>query len=263
MCLSVGRLGTRKLNRLLLSCWADKRYLPSNRSLSSRRASLLSRRSCRSISWLMRFCSLASSDRQHAISAVTVAAPCGPGHHDDGGQWAAAARPLLPAALSTRRTQHHHHHHQRGQQQQTPRATPQWPAARLASPKTHSACGWVCVSSSSSSKTTTLAVRHPPRTAATTDGTPSSMYNTSLVVPVVEPAWWCEFRVGQAVVGRVSSVGIRRQENGRTKKRNERGSRTHTHTRAHEIAIRRWATAAHTSEKRHERARTHSPREGC
>lgn len=41
--------------------------LPSNKSLSSRRASLLSRRSCRSISWLIRFCSLASSERQHSI----------------------------------------------------------------------------------------------------------------------------------------------------------------------------------------------------
>lgn len=35
--------------------------------MSSRRASLLSRRSCRSISWLIRFCSLASSERQHSI----------------------------------------------------------------------------------------------------------------------------------------------------------------------------------------------------
>lgn len=110
-------------------------HLPSNRSLSSRRASLLSRRSCLSISWLMRFCSLASSDRQHAIAATTVAAPCGPVHHDDGGRWAAAVRPLLPAVLPTRRS--HHHHHQRGQQQQTSRATPQW-LQRRASLKTHS-----------------------------------------------------------------------------------------------------------------------------
>jgi len=71
----------------------------------------------------MRFCSFASSDRQHAIA--TVAAGCGP-VHDDGGRWADAARPLLPAVLCARRT----HHHRRGQQQQqqqqqTPRATPQ------------------------------------------------------------------------------------------------------------------------------------------
>lgn len=107
--------------------------------MSSRRASLLSRRSCLSISWLMRFCSLASSDRQHAIAAATVAALCGPVHHDDGGRRAAVARPLLPAVLSTRRSHnnnHHHHHHQRGQQQQIPRATPQWPQRR-ASLKTH------------------------------------------------------------------------------------------------------------------------------
>lgn len=40
---------------------------PSSRSLSSRLASRLSLLSCRSISWLIRFCSLASSDRQHAM----------------------------------------------------------------------------------------------------------------------------------------------------------------------------------------------------
>lgn len=40
---------------------------PSNRSLSSRLASRLSLLSWRSISWLIRFCSLASSDRQHAM----------------------------------------------------------------------------------------------------------------------------------------------------------------------------------------------------
>lgn len=42
-------------------------YPPSSNNLSSLRASRLSLRSCRSISWLMRFCSLASSERQHAI----------------------------------------------------------------------------------------------------------------------------------------------------------------------------------------------------
>jgi len=41
--------------------------LPSRRSLSSRRASRLSLRSCRSISWFILFCSFASSLRQHAI----------------------------------------------------------------------------------------------------------------------------------------------------------------------------------------------------
>lgn len=41
---------------------------PKSSSLSSRLASRLSFRSCRSISWLIRFCSLASSDRQHAIA---------------------------------------------------------------------------------------------------------------------------------------------------------------------------------------------------
>jgi len=41
--------------------------LPSNKSFNSRLASLLSRRSCRSISWLMRFCSFASSDKQHSM----------------------------------------------------------------------------------------------------------------------------------------------------------------------------------------------------
>ena len=44
--------------------WGD---LPSNKSFNSRLASLLSRRSCRSISWLMRFCSFASSDKQHSM----------------------------------------------------------------------------------------------------------------------------------------------------------------------------------------------------
>lgn len=42
-------------------------HLPSSKSFNSRRASRLSRRNCRSISWLIRFCSLASSDRQHSI----------------------------------------------------------------------------------------------------------------------------------------------------------------------------------------------------
>lgn len=42
-------------------------YLPRRRSLSSRLASRLSLRNCRSISWLILFCSLASSDRQHAM----------------------------------------------------------------------------------------------------------------------------------------------------------------------------------------------------
>ena len=43
------------------------RDLPNSRSLSSRLASRLSLRSCRSISALIRFCSFCSSDRQHAI----------------------------------------------------------------------------------------------------------------------------------------------------------------------------------------------------
>jgi hypothetical protein len=237
------------------------RYSPSNRSLSSRRASLLSRRSCRSISWLMRFCSLASSDRQHAISAVTVAAPCGPVHHDDGGQWAAAASPLLPAALSTRRT--HHHHHQRGQQQQTPRATPQWPAARRASPKTHRSCG--CVSSLSN--TTTLVVRHPPRKAATTGSTPSSVYNTSLepvlpaVVPLVEPAWWRESRVGQSRW----PVDIRRRDRWSREKNGTKASRTHTthtHTLTHETRYPSMGDGR-THEKNDTSAHAHTyPREG-
>lgn len=40
---------------------------PKRSSLSSLRASLLSFLSCRSISWLIRFCSIASSLRQHAM----------------------------------------------------------------------------------------------------------------------------------------------------------------------------------------------------
>lgn len=43
------------------------KHLPSNSNFSSRLASRLSRRSCLSISWLMRFCSFASSDKQHSI----------------------------------------------------------------------------------------------------------------------------------------------------------------------------------------------------
>lgn len=42
-------------------------YLPKSNNLSSRLASRLSLLNCRSISWLIRFCSLASSDRQHAM----------------------------------------------------------------------------------------------------------------------------------------------------------------------------------------------------
>lgn len=42
-------------------------YSPSKRSLSSLRASRLSLRSCLSISWLILFCSFASSLRQHAM----------------------------------------------------------------------------------------------------------------------------------------------------------------------------------------------------
>lgn len=63
-------------SRANVSLWSDKtknimyKYSPSNRSLSSRRASRLSRRSCRSISWLMRFCSFASSDRQHSMVSI-------------------------------------------------------------------------------------------------------------------------------------------------------------------------------------------------
>lgn len=44
--------------------------LPSRRSLSSFRAFCLSLRSCFSISWFIRRCSLASSDRQQAIVQV-------------------------------------------------------------------------------------------------------------------------------------------------------------------------------------------------
>jgi len=91
------------------------------------------------------------------------------------------------------------------------------------------------VSSSSSSNTTTLgtlAVRHSPRTAATTDGTPSSMYNTSLVVPVVEPAWWCESRVGQAVVGPVGVRGYPAARD-RSHEKTERTPLAHTHARSH------------------------------
>lgn len=85
----------------------------------------------------MRFCSLASSDRQHAIAVELWSAPCGPVHHDNGrGRWAAAARPLSPAAVSSNGRAHHHRNHRRGQQQQTPRATPQWPQRR-APLKTH------------------------------------------------------------------------------------------------------------------------------
>lgn len=51
-------------------------YLPSRSSLSSLRASRLSLLSCRSISWLIRFCSLASSDMQHVMfQSVRVAQP--------------------------------------------------------------------------------------------------------------------------------------------------------------------------------------------
>lgn len=56
---------------------------PSKRSFSSRRASLLSLFNCFSISWLMRFCSLASSLRQHAIVV---------GSRADGAQWNIAPR---------------------------------------------------------------------------------------------------------------------------------------------------------------------------
>lgn len=41
--------------------------LPNNRSFSSRLASRLSLLSCLSISWFILFCSLASSDKQHAM----------------------------------------------------------------------------------------------------------------------------------------------------------------------------------------------------
>ena len=47
--------------------WSWQCNSPSNSSFSSRLASRLSRRSCRSISWLMRFCSFASSDKQHSM----------------------------------------------------------------------------------------------------------------------------------------------------------------------------------------------------
>lgn len=46
--------------------------LPSRRSFNSRRASRRSRRICLSISSLMRFCSLASSDRQHSTGILTA-----------------------------------------------------------------------------------------------------------------------------------------------------------------------------------------------
>lgn len=48
---------------------------PSKRSLSSLLASRLSRRSCFSISALMRFCSLASSDWQHCMVMLLKKGP--------------------------------------------------------------------------------------------------------------------------------------------------------------------------------------------
>lgn len=216
----------------------------------------------------MRFCSLASSDRQHAISAVTVAAPCGPVHHDDGGQWAAAASPLLLAALSARRT--HHHHHQRGQQQQTPRATPQWPAS--ASPKTHRACGCVCGGVVHNTATHVWVVRHPPRKAATTGGTPSSMY-TSLepvvlpaAVPLVEPARISGGRWSSAS-GYPPARSVVARKNGTKASRTHTRTYTHTHTVTHKTRVsvdgrRPQQQHTHTRrrrrrEKRHERA-THT-----
>lgn len=54
----------------LIGCdFSQKCCLPRRRSLSSRRASRLSLRNCRSISALMRFCSFCSSDKQHAMAS--------------------------------------------------------------------------------------------------------------------------------------------------------------------------------------------------
>lgn len=53
-----------KLSVILLEM---HKYLPSRSNLSSLLASRLSFRSCRSISWLILFCSLASSDMQHSM----------------------------------------------------------------------------------------------------------------------------------------------------------------------------------------------------
>lgn len=53
--------------RQLTSCRREREDLPRRSSLSSRLASRLSFLSWRSISWLIRFCSLASSLRQHAM----------------------------------------------------------------------------------------------------------------------------------------------------------------------------------------------------
>jgi len=113
------------------------------------------------------------------------------------------------------------------------------------------------------SNTTTLVVRHPPRKAATTGSTPSSMYKTSLepvlpaVVPLVEPAWWRESRVGQC--RRPVDIRRRRRDRrSREKTERRRAAHTrHTHTHSHtELGIRRWATAAHT--RKTTRARTHT-----
>ena len=50
--------------------WWSVQNLPSNKSLSSLRASRLSFLNCRSISALIRFCSCCSSDKQQAILTI-------------------------------------------------------------------------------------------------------------------------------------------------------------------------------------------------
>jgi len=54
-------------NKEQLYSFSQQECLPSNRSFSSRRELVLSLRSCFSISWLIRFCSKASSLKQQAI----------------------------------------------------------------------------------------------------------------------------------------------------------------------------------------------------
>ena len=55
-------------------CKNAKLSLPNNNNFNSRLASLLSFFNCFSISWLIRFCSLASSLRQHAMTTSQLSA---------------------------------------------------------------------------------------------------------------------------------------------------------------------------------------------
>lgn len=63
----VPKVRSLKMFLIFNSTFKIKEYLPSRRSLSSLLASRLSLLSCRSISWLILFCSFASSERQHAM----------------------------------------------------------------------------------------------------------------------------------------------------------------------------------------------------